>query len=473
MKLARAQELLRGIGGVIHVGADAVAAGARAAGVPVYKAEIAPPAGGDTDRLAELAALRRAPLAEAVRRANLQAVARMLAADPALAGLGPAGVVVPGMTPDLVLHAGPKVAWADASPALRRSAIAAVRLEKRAATNEEAAAILAQGRMQLAPGFPLRVAIPDAGTVTASTPVWMVADRAGPGDRHAFAPLLAGCRRSLRYGCIDEAAVETQRRLVEVAAPALARVFPALGPVTIVPLVARALTMGDEGHGRTTAVSSLLFQKLAPALSRTAGSRLTAVLEQLSIDEGALATPLLAAARLVLSSADGVPCSSLVTALSSNGAEYGLQIASLPGRWFTAPVAAVAVDGKQQAAPEMGDGSMLELVGLGAFALAAAPALGPELGLKPDDMVGITQDMARVTLARSQDLLLPSLAAGASVGLDLCLVLELNLAPAVTGAVIDAGGEGLLGLRISRAPWACFAQALPGLLEHCRSRVGV
>src|SRR5581483_4334012 len=64
-----------------------------------------------------------------VTAANDRAVAAALACTPRLVGVKPAIDVIPGMTPDRVLHAAPAAAWEELSPLLRTALTAAAELE--------------------------------------------------------------------------------------------------------------------------------------------------------------------------------------------------------------------------------------------------------------------------------------------------------------------------------------------------------
>ena len=69
-------------------------------------------------------------IAQKIEAANAEAVNRMVAGDPVLIDLAPAGEVIPGLTDRKVLHAGPPVEWSRMSGALRGAMIGAVLFEK-------------------------------------------------------------------------------------------------------------------------------------------------------------------------------------------------------------------------------------------------------------------------------------------------------------------------------------------------------
>ena len=50
-------------------------------------------------------------LGKAIEQANDEALRRMLAAEPVLIDVRPAGDVIPTLTDGVILHAGPPIAW--------------------------------------------------------------------------------------------------------------------------------------------------------------------------------------------------------------------------------------------------------------------------------------------------------------------------------------------------------------------------
>jgi hypothetical protein len=476
VKLARAQELLRGIAGVIHVGSEEIVGGASAARVPVYKVDFVPPAGGDPERQRQLAMLKAEPLCALISEANTKALTRLLSSEPALVGLALAREVISGMTDRLVLHAGPPLVWDETTEELKGGVAAGVVLEGLAATAEAALVLVREGGTQLAPAVAHGAVVSGAGVITSSTPVWVIEDLAASPARRIVAPLIDANPLSIRYGVHAAEALARQHQLASVAAPALRRAVTAHGPLPLKPLVALALAMGDECHRRPVALSLLLLRALAPALVRTAGSQASQVLELISQSDELLAGVLLPAARAMLAAAEDVPFSSLVTCLVRNGTHFGLQLSSLPHRWFLGPAypptAGTGVEiAPSDCFPDAGDGSLLEAVGLGGLALAAAPFAAGLVGVPGPQALSLSLDMARICAGRSAQWLVPPFGIGVPVGIDICRVIELNVLPAITAALVQKPSGGRTGVGLSRPPWECFYAALPPLVEHCQAQL--
>jgi hypothetical protein len=105
-----------------------------------------------------------------------------------------------------------------------------------------------------------------------------------------------------------------------------------------------------------------------------------------------------------------IPHSTIITAMSRNGVNFGINISALGGEWFTAPCLkpkALYFPGYSEADanPDMGDSAIVECCGLGGFAIASAPAVvrfveagGIEDALLHGDMGRITQGGTRLPM---------------------------------------------------------------------------
>ena len=85
----------------------------------------------------------------------------------------------------------------------------------------------------------------------------------------------------------------------------------------------------------------------------------------------------MAVGKALTDPARGIEGSSLVTAMCRNGTEFGIRVSGTDNAWFTAPVempVGLYFPGytANDANPDMGDSAIVETVGLGAFAMAAA-----------------------------------------------------------------------------------------------------
>ena len=459
---------------VVNVGLAAFAAELRRAGARAVQVDWRPAGGGDPAALAALDACLgpdgavRADIAAATR----QSVERLLAAKPAVVGIGRALDAIPGMRADLVLHAGPPVEWERMSGPTRGAVMGGLMYEGLAATPEAAARMAAAGRVAFAPCHHHATVGPMAGIVTASMPVWIV-ETAAFGNR-AFATLNEGLGKVLRYGAYDAEVIERLRWMERTLAPLLQAALAAHGPLDLRSLIAQALQMGDEVHNRNRAATSLLIRALAPHLVRTAAPAddVAAALRFLDGNDHFFLNLSMAAAKGSLDPAAGIPHSTMVSVMARNGTDFGIQVAALPGRWFTAP--APMVDGlylpgftAADAAPDIGDSVITETAGLGGMAMAAAPAIVQFVGGSAAQALAYTRRMYDITLAEHPVYKIPALDfRGTATGIDLVKVVETGVVPVVnTGIAHRQPGVGMVGAGLVKPPFECFRQALVAFAE--------
>jgi hypothetical protein len=123
--------------------------------------------------------------------------------------------------------------------------------------------------------------------------------------------------------------------------------------------------------------------------------------------------------------------------------------------------------GPDDANPDMGDSAITETAGLGAFAMAAAPAIVQLVGGSARAAVEITQKMYEITVGEHDTFRIPSLDfRGVPVGIDVRKVVETNIARVIdTGIAHRNPGVGQIGAGLTAAPMECFVQALRTLAE--------
>jgi hypothetical protein len=452
---------------VVNVGLPAFAEAIRAAGGAAVQVEWTPPGQGDPQVAQELAGLINHPTVEA---ANREAFAAYQSAQPVLEGIGTAAAVVPEMGERTILHSGPPIPWERMCGPVQGAIIGAILYEGWAHDADAAEAMAAGGEVAFAPCHHHGAVGPMAGVISPSMPVWIVTDREH-GNR-AYSNLNEGLGKVLRFGANGPEVIERLRWMAGVLAPALAAAIERLGGLELKPLMAQALHMGDEVHNRNAAASSLLLKRLVPALLRTdtAPAEIAAVVEFFAGNDHFFLNLSMAACKAMLDAAAGFSGSSMVTAMARNGVEFGIRLSGTGDAWFTAP--APVVDGlffpgygPADAAPDLGDSAITETAGVGGFAMAAAPAIVQFVGGSPQDAIANTEEMAHITLGRNGALTLPAIDfAGTPAGIDARKVVDTGIAPIInTGIAHRQAGIGQIGAGITRAPLACFAQAIVDL----------
>jgi hypothetical protein len=377
------------------------------------------------------------------------------------------------MRDDLLLHAGPPIAWERMSGPLRGAVIGALIFEGRARDEAGAVALVERGEVAFEPCHHHGAVGPMAGVISPSMKVYVVED-ATHGHR-SFSNLNEGYGKVLRYGAFSEEVLAKLRWMNDVLATALADAVELLGGIDLRTLIAEALHMGDEGHNRNKAGSLLFLKLLAPAIAKAspASASHEEVVKFLGDNPLSVLNPVMAACKAMADAAHGVEGSTLVSTMARNGTDFGIRVSGLGDRWFTAPAA--VPDGlyfpgftSDDANPDIGDSTITETAGIGAFAMAAAPAIVTFIGGTPRDALNATLEMYEITAAEHGQFTIPALGfRGSPVGIDLRKVVELGITPRVnTGIAHRKAGVGQVGAGLVRPPLAIFEDALVAFAER-------
>ena len=404
--------------------------------------------------------------------ANTTAVTRMMEARPVLTGLGKASDVIPNMRENLILHAGPPIAWPEMSGPLRGAIIGALIFEGKAQSAEAAEALATSGEIDFAPCHHYGAVGPMAGVTSASMQVYIVENETH-GNR-AFSNLNEGYGKVLRYGAYQADVQERLRWMNGVMAPVLHAALAASGPMDIRALLAEALHMGDEGHNRNKAGSIIYTKNLAPYVARVAPSSDVAadILKFLGDNALSVLNPVMASCKAMCDTAHGVEGSTIVSTMARNGTNFGIRVSGLGDQWFTAPCE--QPDGLYfpgysiaDANPDIGDSTITETAGIGGFAMAAAPAIVTFVSGKPSDAINTTMEMYEITFTEHKSFNIPALDfRGTPTGIDIRKVVETGITPRInTGIAHKNAGVGQVGAGLVRPPMQIFEEALVAFAE--------
>jgi len=446
--------LLAGPLRVVNVGLESFARDLAANGAAVVQVDWAPP---------------RFSFDENTEKANATALKRILAAEPVLTDVRRAGELIPQLDARrLVLHAGPPIPWERMCGPLRGAICGALVFEGWAPDLAAAEKLAASGAVEFAPNHRFGAVGPMTGITTRSMPLLVVENRAY--GSWAACTINEGLGKVMRFGGNDAEVLARLAWLRDEFSVLLKKSLNRSGGIPLNPLVARGLAMGDEMHQRNVACTSLLVRALAPSMASLGGALEKAFAFMAGNDQFFLNVAM-AMGKSILDPARGIERSTIVTAMARNGTDFGISIAGRGDEWFTAPVEmpqGLYFPGfsAADANPDMGDSAILEAVGLGAFSMAAAPAVAGFVGAGGfADAVATTRAMAQIAAARHPQWRIPALEfAGAPVGIDARRVVETGIAPAInTGIAHRRAGVGQVGAGVARAPLACFEKALVAL----------
>lgn len=409
-------------------------------------------------------------IGERIDTANVRAAERLMDSQPVLVDVAPAAESIPGMSSQTILHAGPPISWERMCGPVRGAVIGALIYEGLAAAPEEAEELAAGGTIRFEPCHHHQAVGPMAGVVSPSMPVWIVLNKTF--GNYAFCTLNEGLGKVLRFGANGREVIERLKWIEMILAPGLARALEGTGGINLKNIIAQALQMGDECHNRNVAASNILLGELLPHLlgSGLERSVIREITDFMAGNVHFFLNLSMAACKVTADTIAGLKDCSVVSLMARNGTDFGLKVAGLGDRWFTAPAGiprGLYFPGhtESDANPDLGDSTITETVGLGGFAMASAPAIVKFVGGTPADALDTTREMYEICVARHRDLLMPALDfMGVPLGIDIRKVVETGIAPVInTGIAHREAGVGQVGAGILRAPMESFHQALMAL----------
>jgi len=460
---------------VINIGLPSFADTLRDQNTPVAHVDWRPAAFGDAE-LAALLETAKKHNSELREKANKEAAKKILDAQPVIVGIAKrAKDVVPGLKDNMILHAGPPVSWENMCGAMRGGMIGGILFEELAATPEEAEKLAASGKIVFEPCHHHDAVGPMAGILTPSMPVWIIENQTY-GCR-AFCSLNEGLGKVLRYGAYSEEVLSRLRWMRDVLAPTLNQALELHGEINLRSLIAQALQMGDEGHNRNRAGTSLFIRELAPFLVKCNidTDELSKIFTFLHNNDHFFLNLTMPAAKSSTMPANNIEGSSLIPVMARNGTEFGIQVSGLGDEWFTGP--ASVVEGlylpgfsADDAGLDIGDSVITETSGIGGFAMAAAPAIVQFVGGTPDDALETTRRMYEITLSEHPAYQVPALGfRGTPVGIDLFKIIETGILPAInTGIAHKNPGIGMVGAGLVKPPRECFVKAFKAFVKNYR-----
>ncbi|MBI3075803.1 MAG: DUF1116 domain-containing protein [Deltaproteobacteria bacterium] len=400
--------------------------------------------------------------------ANREALERMCRARPRWTAVRPAREAL-GLTGRVLLHAGPPIPWERMCWPMCGAVKAAILYEGWATAPADAEAVAASGEVSFSPCDSRGAVGPMAGVISPRMPVLVVEDPVnGTSACSFFADGPWGYQ--LRFGAYGPETLAGLAWIRDVVAPALQAVLEREGPIDLTTLMSQALTMGDEMHMRNAAATGLLARRLAAPLVGVVADRahLEAIMRFLTRDNDQFfLTWAMCAAKAAARSIEGLDGCTVVSAMARNGVEFGIRVAGLGDRWFTAP--APAVDGvyfpgftAEDANPDTGDSAIMETYGLGGMAMAASPAVQKIVGARSfGDAVRTTRRMSEICVGANPLFpLAPLEGEGTPTGIDIRKVVETGVVPAINTAIAHRAAPRMIGAGISTPPLEPFISAL-------------
>lgn len=410
---------------------------------------------------------------ELIQKANQQAMENLQKAQPTLMGIGVALKDIPNMDKKTILHAGPPIKWENMSGPLKGAVIGGLIYEGLAKDETEAAKLAASGEIKFDSCHHHQTVGPMAGVVTASMPVWIIQNKAF--GNYAYCTLNEGLGKVLRYGAFSEEVITRLKWMEETLAPVLKAAMALRGEIDLKSMIAQVVQMGDEGHNRNKAGTSLFIREIAPyvVLTDFSNEAKSEVLKFMHSNDHFFLNLTMPAAKSTMDPVGNIPHSTVIYTMARNGTEFGIRVSGLGDRWFTAP--AEIIDGlffpgytKEDANPDIGDSVITETSGIGGFAMATAPAIVQFVGGTPQDAINFTTSMYEITEQENDAYKMPTMNfRGTPTGIELQKVIETQILPIInTGIAHKDPGVGQVGAGLVRPPMKCFEDALEAFVDQ-------
>ena len=368
-----------------------------------------------------------------------------------------------------LLHAGPPIPWERMCAPMKGAVTAAILFEGWARTPADAERLAASNEVAFAPCHSRGAVGPMAGVISPSTPVLVVEDAANGTTACTF--IADGpWGHQLRFGAHGAETLAGLAWIRDVVAPALQAVLEREGPIDLASLMSQALGMGDEMHMRNAAATGLLARRLAAPLVAVVPDRedLGRITRFLTRDNDQLFLAWsMCAAKAATRAIEGLPGSTVVSAMARNGVELGIRVAGLGDRWFTAP--ASAVEGlyfpgftADDANLDTGDSAIMETYGLGGMAMAASPAVQKIVGAKSfADAIATSRQMAEICVGTNPLFPLAPLGdMGTPTGIDVRKVVRTGVVPPINTAIAHRKAHRMIGAGIATPSLQPFVDAL-------------
>lgn len=454
--------------GVVNVGLGSFGKDVEAQNASSAQVNWTPPRQYSQEVIDALNKLKSPEIAAKIAAANQEVLEKIVNSHPVLVGYEKAIDVIPGMTKNTILHAGPPIAWENMCGAMRGAVTGAIVFEGLAPTVEEAEQLAASGGVIFSPCHEHNTVGSMAGVTSASMYVHIVKNKTY--GNISYTNLSEQLAKILRMGANDQSVIDRLNWMRDVLGPMLSEAMKMAGEIDLRLLLSQALHMGDEDHNRNFAGSLLLVQQLTPYLVKTSftDDQKKEVFEFFQASDYFSGPTWMAVAKCALDAAHGVPNSTVLTTMCRNGTEFGIRVSSMDGfQWITGPAQKVigpmmAGYTEADSGLDIGDSAITETFGIGGFAMAAAPAIVPLVGGTVEEALNYSKDMMQITTGTNPNITIPILNfRGIATGIDVVKVIETGMLPIINTAIAHKdAGIGMIGTGLVHPPFEVFEKAI-------------
>jgi len=407
-----------------------------------------------------------------IRDANETALAILLKAEPRWTGIKKAIDVIPGMKPNFILHAGPPVEFERMLPVQRKGVVGGALHARLAKTSEEAAGMIASREIELRSANDLFSVGAGAGIITPNMVVNICEDTSTGLEGYCIP--FEGRNGLGAWGNYNS---EIEKNLVEIEdffAPAVDHALGQSGGIALKGIMAKGMQMGDENHTRQVACSLGLIGEIMPMLFKSDLDirTLTRVSEMFLSTERWFHPLGMAGSMASIRGIKGLEYSTIVTSIAQNGVQTGIKVSGTGEEWFLAD--APVMEGEYfsskwssaDAVPYMGDSTVTEVMGMGAFAAAAAPNVLRLRGGGYREAIAQSEEMKKICAGVNHNYPIPLLDfTGPGIGIDIRKVLDTGITPICHGGIISREG-GQIGAGAARFPLKVYVEAFYGFVRQ-------
>lgn len=400
-----------------------------------------------------------------IDEANKQAFERILAAEAVLIDIKPAIKVIPGFKNNLITHAGPPIKWEKMCRPQQLAVVNTILYEGLTDTPERAEKLIKNGEVLVEPNHSYRNVSGMCGVTSASMPVFVIKNKIHENTAYNWQQT-----DMTAFGDTYEKVKEIEF-IKNVIAPVMKSTIREAGGINLKQMAAIGLQMGDDLHTLFDATRGVFTNWILPHIVRTGFPKdtLTQVGEYFLSREGRwyCGNLMIGACKAMMDAALDIKYSTVVTAMSRNGVEFGIQVSGLGKQWFTGPAGEIkgaTFPGfkHEDSTLDIGDSAIIETRGLGSTATPASPVQARFLGEGLREAMRHTKAMFEVSVGEDPMFRIPYMDfIGVPVAIDIRKVVSTGILPKInTGMAHKQGGHSIIGAGISSAPMECFVKAL-------------
>ena len=241
----------------INLGVENFSDGLQRQGVRSVQVAWRPPA--DARLVSKLRDMAGGGLACKTDAANQKAFDIMMNAEPVFVGIRKAKEVVPGFRDNLILHAGPPIAWERMIGAQKKGIIGGVLHEKLAKNEKDALGMIEAGEIEIGAANDYFIVGAGAGIVTANMMLNVSRDRQSGVE--GYCPPFEGRVGLAVWGVYNEEVEENLGVIERIFAPAISETLDKCGGIDVKSIMNRGMQMGDDMHTRQTAAGAYTGQR--------------------------------------------------------------------------------------------------------------------------------------------------------------------------------------------------------------------